>query len=226
MSLSLRSLSAPIVISAVLAVPALVTVPAPAGPLSDAAEFVATNLPGAAAEIGLRTGTFVLDATSGVVRVVDAAGQVLESIAPAVLVDGVQRRLTLTISDGGRTLAAAVEGGLQEGAVLLAAELRHQGVRADACAARGLPTAVLSGLVAALAGGLSAVLAGPMAVVTNAAVSGLAGAFAGFLEGCVKGLWELDESQRIRDPADSAHPDRPGEDARDRRYHTLDQVRP
>ncbi|MFI5783873.1 hypothetical protein [Nocardia sp. NPDC051570] len=173
-----------------------------AGPISDAATFVATNIERGGAEIALTAGKFVQDSTTGVVEVIDEAGIVTERIVPKVLVNGVVHTLTLIVREGGRKLEVAVHDALVEGAKVAAAQVDRSGRAAEACLNKGLPAAIMPGIIAALSGGLlAAASADPIGIVTAAAVAGLAGAWRGFVEGCTEGVATLPAA-----PAQSAHP--------------------
>ncbi|QIS11550.1 hypothetical protein [Nocardia arthritidis] len=169
-----------------------------ADPITDAATVLATNIENSGALLAVSAGRFVEDAVTGVVDVVDSADRLIEQIVPLVTVDRTTRRLKIAIEDNGRRLRAFVEDGLREGAKVLANFVSHAGDMMSACVQEGLPSAVISGIIAAITGGLTALPSGPMGVVTGAALAGMAGAFQGFVTGCVKGLGIVRETSNGR----------------------------
>ncbi|MEC3953927.1 hypothetical protein VMT65_12900 [Nocardia sp. CDC153] len=164
---------------------------AQATPFTEGGFFLARGIENAGAIIALSAGHFIEDETSRMIGVVDATGSALEWLPDTLLVDGTVRHLRFTLESGGRSLSLWVEGGLRQGAQVLADNSRLGGVLADACVAKGLPAAVMPGLVGALTGALTGVLGGPAGIVTGAATGALSGAWSGFVKGCTTGVQEV-----------------------------------
>ncbi|MFE9579963.1 hypothetical protein ACFYO1_26505 [Nocardia sp. NPDC006044] len=185
----MQALVATLVGMCVMGTSGLVSATATAAPTHGAPVVLATNIENAGAELAVSAGRFVEQAATGVVDLVDAAGQLVEQLVPVVTVDDMARRVKFAITEGGQRMRVTVEGGIRAGAKVVGNFVSEAGTTVMKCLTEGTATALETALIAAISGGITAVLAGgPIGIVTSAALAGLAGAWRGFVSGCADGV--------------------------------------